>query len=378
MRKPKHWAAAAGAAALHVLSLLSCDQKELYDLSDTDRAAVKVVVHWDSTLTTVPDVASVFWFGQIDVARSGIIFVSTVSHGSGADRLAANIYKAVCFNDLENNVALNMRGDSYESFEFYHQSAKGFDFVPEAVYQPSVAQSDMPLYVDTDEWVDMQAQPVDSVITVHYYPRSVLREFTFMIHGIPNAHYGTSYNGSLSGMSSGWFPANDSLSSTPVKIIFSVDKDSVFTNAQGRPWSDERKALFKKKNPNWDDRATGWTGDWVIGKIAVFGPVEKLAAPPQLTLVGYNSDNTPFYASWGYWHGATESTVADQIKSAWGDGTPEAQRAWRAQNGGFDILLANDSRLLPEKGKGSSGQSGFIVDTDEWGAAVVVKSGSKQ
>jgi hypothetical protein len=63
-----------------------------------------------------------------------------------------------------------------------------------------------------------------------------------------------------------------------------------------------------------------------------------------------------YTASWGYWKGEWEETVRRQIMGALGyfDGIPsgidkgslEAQMAWRKRNGGFDIVLYNDGRLV--------------------------------
>jgi hypothetical protein len=50
---------------------------------------------------------------------------------------------------------------------------------------------------------------------------------------------------------------------------------------------------------------------------------------------------------WGsLWKGVWENTVREQIAGALGEhGTKEEQTAWRARNGGYDIILKNEGRL---------------------------------
>jgi hypothetical protein len=185
-------------------------------------------------------------------------------------------------------------------------------------------------------------------------------------------------NGAISGMSGSYFPESGKLASTPSTILFS--RVEAITNAQTNSrWTEQEKALFTAKNPNWanPDTLTGWTRDWVTGKFVTFGPLNPKEHRFRLTVETVNQGNKHYFGSWGYWNDQWENSVAAQIEGAMGkNGTLEEQLIWRERNGGYDIILYNDHRLLVEaNSNGQSTDGGFAVNVDNWGNIIDVPVG---
>jgi hypothetical protein len=188
-------------------------------------------------------------------------------------------------------------------------------------------------------------------------------------------------SGAISGMSGSYYPATGNLATSPSTVLFS--RVEAIPSAQNSArWTAEQKALFEKKDPNWDnpDTLTGWTRDWVVGKFSTFGPLDRKTHTFRLAVEAISKANNYYHGAWGYWNGQGENTVVAQIDSAMGlNGTYEEQLAWRQRNGGYDIILYNDHRLLIPEGDGSGGGSqdgGFTVNVDDWGDIIDVPTTS--
>jgi hypothetical protein len=212
--------------------------------------------------------------------------------------------------------------------------------------------------------------PGKGLDTVRYYPRNVLHEFTFMIHGVEGAEHVASTRGTVSGMSASYRLMSGTLSATPSTVMFrraAALYDGRFPD--GFNWNTAVDAVQpvtvpefgvipvypKWFTPGWANQNTGWTGDWIIGAFSVFGLAAATGIESQLTIECLSHAGRSHSASWGYWQGAWDDSVTRQIKGALGywdgcpanleKGSPGAQTAWRQHNGGFDIILLNGQRL---------------------------------
>jgi hypothetical protein len=364
---------------LAIASLLpSCENKELFPPCGTvnpNAVQIQIVIHWDGKPeSTLPDYMRLQWH-ELGSAAAPDIF--DLARYGGVERLVETDYTAFCYDYFANNV--EFRGyQSAESFEIYNRPRTDglySQFVPPLPNETTVEESNPPVfYLDArPQTVSTEGLEPGETQTLHFYPENVLREFTFMIYGVQGVKNISRTGGAISGMSASYFPSNGQLADRESTVLF--NRIQSHQNAQAWPWTSEQKAMFAAKNPDWQssDPDKGWTDDWITGRFSTFGPVNLATGRFRLTVDVVSQANIFVYGAWGYWFGQWEETVGNQIRSAIegnGTGTPEErQQWWRARNGGYDILLFNDGRLVvPDHQNpnpdGSGG--GFDVDIDEW------------
>jgi hypothetical protein len=334
----------------------------------TGNIPINVVIHWDSIgdLSTLPSGMTVHWYP----AKGENIIASNMNVYGGREWLYTDVYNAMCL-DFNGNVNLAFRSNgTYEDFEVYNIRSTGTynSFVPQLPGEVTVAEAyPYRLYIDSrKQTIDLEQPLSEDTVTVNFYPKDILREFSFLIYDVKGAEYITRNSGAISGMSGSYFPASGKLAASPSTILFS--RVEAIKDGQNSPrWTDTEKALFAAKNPNWNssDTLTGWTRDWITGKFVTFGPLNAKDHRFRLTVEAINTGNDYYYGAW-------ENTVAGQIDSAMGKkGTPEEQLAWRQRNGGYDIILFNDNRLTVDRSN-NTGDGGFLVGIGDWGDIVNV------
>ena len=366
---------------LTVLGLISCEHKDLY-LCAPERDgnnSVNVVIHWDSVPSNqlkLPKNMTVHWYP----ASSGIISSDMGVYG-GKETLDGATYDVMCMDFYGNaNLAFRSNG-TRKDFEAYNVRMNGtynMNVPPLPGGETTVAEAAPPhFYIDgRSQSICADKVPDGEDFTVHFYPKNVMREFTFMIYDVTGAKNMAVNSGAISGMSGSYYPASGDLASKPSTLLFQRVKAIV--NAQNDSlWTDAEKALFAAKNPDWasTDTLTGWTRDWITGKFATFGPLDRKSNRFRLTVEAFSKANNAFHGAWGYWHGQWENSVVSQIDSAMGkNGTLAEQLAWRQRNGGYDIILYNDHRLTVPDSDGSSSDKdgGFNVNVDDWGDIIDV------
>jgi hypothetical protein len=363
--------------SLLILALVSCENKYLYPpYSEEREVLVEVVIHWDDQpQENRPANMRVLWFPEN--GYGGTLDKLFDLYG-GFDRLPASIYIPVCFDYYGNN-RIDFRGyDSPGNFEVYNVPAVNelYNRYAEPVPgESTVAEASSPylFYVDgRSDAVETANVPAGDTLRVHFYPANVLREYTFLVYGVEGVKNITTVKGAISGMSASYFPATDELASQASTLLFS--RVETIRNGQLHPyWNEEQKKLFSDKNPDWQsaDPAKGWTGDWVTGKFSTFGPVNLQSLRFRLTVEALSKNNYYYYGAWGYWHGKWDDTVGKQIKGVMdgnGEGSAADRQAWwRRQNGGFDVVLFNDSRLkVPDDDENGQSTGGFTIDTNDW------------
>jgi len=358
--------------------IFSCRQKELF-ICDHDGGdnLFNVVIHWDSVPANqrvLPNKMTVHWY-----PLSGQLLSSDLGPNGGQERLNGTTYDVMCM-DFYGNANLGFRSNGTRpDFEVYNIRATGTYNVnvPQLPGgETTVAEANPSyFYIDSRSQI-IQANGSADTMTVHFYPKNVLREFTFMIYDVTGAKNISSNGGAISGMSGSYYPASGHLAATPSTILF--QRVEAITNAQtSSQWTTSEKALFATKNPHWADPDTlkGWTRDWITGKFVTFGPLDRNANRFRLTVESFSKAQNAYHGAWGYWHGQWENTVASQIDSAMGkNGTLDEQLAWRQRNGGYDIVLYNNHRLIVPEGEGDprTTDGGFVVNVNDWGDMIDV------
>jgi hypothetical protein len=370
-----------------LVSFTACEQKELFLCPPAGNIPVDVVIHWDSIPDNLylPQNMTVHWYSE-----SGTLIASDLSAFGGWEWMDGNTYNVICL-DFHGNSTLAFRSNgTLEDFEVYNTRMAGLynTNVPQLPDEVTVAEAyPYRFYIDSrPQTIDTKNVPPGDTLVLNFYPKNVLREFTFLVYDVEGAKYMAENSGAMSGMSGSYFPASGRMASTPSTILFSRVENIPNGQTNSR-WTDEDKARFAAINPNWasPDTLVGWTRDWIIGKFVTFGPLEtgnnSLRDDDgdnrfRLTVEALGKSNNYYNGSWGYYHGEWENTVGNQIDGAMGkDGTPEEQEAWRQHNGGYDIVLYNNHRLIvPESEGNGSGTSdgGFTVSVDDWGDIINV------
>ncbi|MDR0542080.1 MAG: fimbrillin family protein [Dysgonamonadaceae bacterium] len=362
------------------LLFTACEQKELFPCPPAGNIPVNVMIHWDSVPANplvLPNNMTVHWYPS-----KGSLLASDMGVYGGREWLSADQYKTICL-DFNGNTNLAFRSNgTREDFEVYNIRMTGSynSLVPPLPGGEITVAEAYPyrFYIDRrPQTVTTENVPAGDTVTVHFYPKNVLREFTFLVYDVIGARRMTRNGGAISGMSGSYFPADNQLATYPSTILF--QRVDTVKNGQTSPrWTDEQKRLFARKDPNWanPDTLVGWTRDWVTGQFVTFGPLDRQNHRFRLTVEAVSESNNHYHGSWGYWHGEWENTVAAQIDSAMGkNGTLEEQLAWRQRNGGYDIILYNDRRLVipdVEITPGGIPDGGFIVNVSDWGDIIDV------
>jgi hypothetical protein len=360
-----------------LLLLAACENKELFPpCANEGDALIEVIIHWEGKPEgNLPENMRVLWYLQDGPAG---MYDKLLDRHGGYDRLPAAHYTPLCF-DYYGNQLLDFRGfTSAESFEAYNLPATSLynQYADPVPGEPTVAEAAAPylFYVDgRPQTVNTESLPAGDTLRVHFYPENALREFTFLIYGVKGAKNMAKNGGAISGMSASYFPAENRLATLPSTLLFSR-VEAIRNGQSSTRWTQEWKDLFADKNPDWQsaDTTRGWTDDWITGRFSTFGPVDVNSLRFRLTIEALSNNNYYYYGAWGYWYGRWEDTVGKQVKGAMegaGTGDPdERQTWWRAHNGGFDIVIDNEGRLVvPDEGGGQPGSGGgFDVGANEW------------
>ena len=341
---------------------------------------VDVIIHWDSVPANqlvLPKKMTVHWYPE----GSSIISSEMGPHG-GREWLHVNNYSMMCM-DFNGNTNFAFRSNGTRpDFEVYNiRMTSSYNLsVPQLPGgETTVAEANHPYFYIDSRQQEIHAEDFSKkdTIKVHFYPKNILREFTFLIYDVKGAKNMVSNSGAISGMSGSYYPATGALATTPSTILFQR-VETIIDGQNSSRWMTAEKALFAAKNPNWasSDTLIGWTRDWITGRFATFGPLNRTDNRFRLTIEAFSKGNNAYYGAWGYWHGQWENTVAAQIDSAMGkNGTIEEQLAWRQRNGGYDIVLYNNNRLIVPEGDGngqSSNGGGFKVSVSDWGNLIDV------
>ncbi|MDR0560415.1 MAG: DUF5119 domain-containing protein [Prevotellaceae bacterium] len=364
---------------------MACTMRTLSEDDGCRIPRLKVVIYWEeNTVRKLPSDGMRVQFFPFDGGDSRLADVGARGGDVSQGLLNPGDYTALCYDYFGNDL-IQFRGDSYETMEAFctKTSTQKLGCEP-SVWEPYPYDLYVTEYIGKDsrensaegsEKCEMLTLPATigsrkaPAIEIPFYPRNVLREFTFLIYGVTGAAYIGRSEGEISGMATGCMLASGKPTSEPSTLKFGREKGcsgqpriQAFENPQYIEWSKYMLTdILDLEAPDpklLTNSADYWDGDWIIGSFCTFGAVDTVCN--MLTLEVYNMQGELFCARWG---GGIQEEVRSQIQSAMGrTGSRDEQLEWRRKNGGFDIVLPGyDLEIKP-----STGGSVFEVDVDSW------------
>jgi hypothetical protein len=379
------------AACLLLLCLLAaCEHRELSadDPCAPGKAAVEVIIHWDNTdPAKKPQKGMAVYLSPLD-GLSRYIRDNLPVDGGRMTIPGGIPYITLCYDHYGNDYINFRNEDDPGQFEAYNTTGTGSytTYGPggkagNAEYSEPTVVEPYPynFYVARNE--ELFTVNVSANSALRFYPQDVTREFTFLIIDVVGAKNITGAHGAISGMSSTYRMYDGVKGATPATVLFGYKQGRVqwYPSGQQEPWRQDMLDIVFDGNAlladwpaagherwpgGWNSPETGWIGDWVMGSFCTFGPADIDNIRNRLTVEVFSTGKGYYYAEWG---GTWEDTVREQIAGALGqNGAREEQLAWRRQNGGFDIILYNEGRLVVPDAIGSGGDGGFQIDVGDF------------
>ncbi|GHV10198.1 hypothetical protein FACS1894162_3090 [Bacteroidia bacterium] len=356
---------------LLLATFCSCVHRELF-FEDFNLAPVKVVIHWDSVATQ--DIPTQGMCLHLFPLHSTMVSREMLPVRGGLTRLPIQPYVGLCY-DYEGNHRIYFRNEQDSlRFEAYSTPSSGLynTYGPgAAIGEPTVSEP-YPYTFFVSKLDEPFTPLVDDTLQIDFYPKNVLREFTFLVYDVSGAERISQARGAISGMAGAYKMFTMQPDTIPCTVLFGSETGRVqwSVNAQTVAWTQSKldnifkgNALIADWPANWNHSTGGWTGDWVMGTFCTFGPADILNIPNQLTVEVHSLSSGYYYGVWG-----NTWAVQMQIAGALGaHGTRAEQLAWRRRNGGFDIIIYNDGQLVIPAGQPTpGGNGGFDVSTDDW------------
>lgn len=325
---------------LAALTALSCQHKELSEENPcgTGDQPIKVVVNWDKPteqarfmrINLFSQTNGAADYGRDEVSAEGVKYIYL-------DRGVS--YRPYCYDYNASGIYFRYE-QNMESFEAYFSGMSRATYNTyasparnEATYS---APSGGAFYVHAwTETFDVAANSQQEQV-LDFYPKNILRQFTYRINNITGQGNIKDIRGAASGMAA--------------VFIFHINK----------PTDVRSTMLFGGVRVGYDDLNEY---GYIEGEFYTFGPMEPYEN--WLTIELYSSAGKYYSASW---------KVSAQI------GESMADREAKLARDGYDILIVNDTDTdIPEidPGEGGSG-SGFEIGVGEWGDEVIVELGNKQ
>jgi hypothetical protein len=308
-------------------------------------AAIEVIIHWDG-------------IDPLDKPQQGLVAHLFAQDGrqkyeranlpvdGGRMNIPREIpYLPLCYDYYGNDYIHFRNEDELELFEAFSSPATGLynSYGPNSAANRSESGEPEENTVSEPYPYNFFTARNDTLFTallisgqtqyLHFYPKNVLREFTFLIRDVEGVQNIAGASGAISNMSATYRMSDGVKGVDPATVLFGSKKGRVI-----------------------------WAGDSITGIFCTFGPADIERLSNRLS-VGVIS------SAGGYYSGSWEDTVREQIAGALGqNGTWEEQLAWRLQNEGYDIVLQNGGQLVipdePEDGT-------FIVDVNDYDKVIV-------
>lgn len=310
--------------------LLACTHKELSDIDGCHEGntSVKVVENWEfpskaraMRINIFSLTEGVVHYGRDNVPASGVKYINLYNRASYRpityDYEAANIY----FRDenIPESFQAYFAGSTRATYEKYA-------YVPTKSEKTVTSPTNSEFYAhawELDEPFEVRyVEGVEQVL--NFYPRNLLREFTYRVNNIKGVYNIKEARGVVTGMAATYsFHAN-----APV---------------------DERSTLlFENGQPDYDAQKDY---GYIEGVFYTFGPVYPYEN--WFTLEIISNANRYYTASWD---------VSAQV------GESMADRPAKLARDGYDILIWNDDDIpeIPDPEGGTGGGSGFQIGVGEW------------
>lgn len=309
------------------LFLVSCQNKELLMTDPCDELdgswRVKIVVNWDDPATQARVMRATLFsaiggFDDYDrehVDASGIRYISLPYGGE---------YQPLCYDYYANNIYFRNETDS-ELIEAYCALTKRETYELRATPVPGESTVGAPgeFYFDlAEEHFKVNPTSEDEELTLHFYPRNVMRQFTFRVNNVVGAKNISDTKGAVSGMAASFMMARGTISDEPATILFESGE------------------------------ASAEEVGYIEGYFYTFGPVAPYSN--RFTIEAISKGSLYYTAYWD---------VSSQITESMAD------RPAKLARDGYDILIHNDPDThLPEipETEQPDKSDGFEVGVGEW------------
>lgn len=308
---------------LLTLITVSCRNKDLCEDGSCigGNVAVKVVVNWENQMDARAMRMNIFSQTK-GIGDYGVDYIPTA--GEKIIKLVDGAsYLPYCYDYYANVFFRNE--DDLESFQAYCVEASRATY--NALANPVRGEKTVE-DPGGDFFVHSWLKPFDVVfcegeeLIINFYPKNILRQFTYRINNIEGAQHIGSARGAISGMAATYFFYTDKLT------------------------SDRSTVLFENATAGVDATGMGY----IEGVFYTFGPVAPYRNRYTIEII---SKDSKYYSA--YWD------VADQITESMTD------REAKLAKDGYDILLENNGKIpeIPDPGDNNTG-SGFEVEVGDW------------
>lgn len=303
--------------------MTACVNKELCEeCCEQATGPVKVVVNWEDTsdaramrMNLFSATDGVLDYGRDNIPLSGTKYITLTNNAS---------YRPYCYDYYASNIYFRDE-TALQYFEAYLPQATRNTYNTLATPVPGEATV---LDPGGDFFVHSWQEPFDVLYTtneqvLNFYPKNLIRPFTFRINNVGGAQYITDAKGAISGVPATYYFYEDELTDTRSTILFEGAKTGT-ANGQG----------------------------YIEGSFTSFAPVipyRNRFTIEILTSAGYYT---------AYWD------VSGQVEESMAD------RPAKLARDGYDILLTNDDDIPdipdPGGGGGTGGSSGFEIGVGDW------------
>lgn len=311
---------------LLVLFAVSCKNKELCDDGDcgSGNVTIKVVVNWENPATEArimrmnifSQTNGVIDYGRDAIPVSGEKYITLAENAS---------YRPLCY-DYNSNVSFRNE-TTLDQFQAYTANAYRATYNTLATPVPgenTVVDPGGDFYVHS--WLeDFDVVFCDTVLVLNYYPKNILRTFTYRINNVKGASYVNEGRGAISGMAATYYFHTDELATVRSTVLF--------------------------ENARMGVTSTGV--EYIEGSFTTFGPVNPYQNRFTIELL---VGSTYYTAYWDV-SGQIDETMTDR----------EAKLA----RDGYDILIDNNTDThipeIPDPGETGGGSgSGFEIGVEDW------------
>lgn len=308
------------------LSALSCKNKTLCDggLCAEGDVAIKVVVNWDDKSDARAMRMNIFSqtdgaadYGRDNIPVSGEKMIKLVRNAS---------YIPLCYDYYAN---INFRNETMLSlFQAYCAEVSRHTYNTLATPVPGEKTIEDPrgdFFVHSwQETFDVIfCNDCEDFLILNFYPKNILRQFTYRINNISGVKNIEEARGAASGMAAAYFFQTDELTSERSTVLFEKSTVGVDANGEG----------------------------YIEGDFYTFGPVHPYTNRFTIEILSKIGD---YYTA--YWD------VSDQISESMAD------REAKLAKDGYDILITNTKiPEIPDPGGEEPGSGGgFEIGVGEW------------
>ncbi|MDH8701963.1 hypothetical protein M2138_001315 [Dysgonomonadaceae bacterium PH5-43] len=311
---------------LFAIVLISCENKSLCDAGLCDKAAVaiKVVVNWEKT-------------SDVRAMRMNIFSLTDEVSDYGRDNIPVSGEKMIKLPNYSSHLPFCY--DNYANIYFKNETILG-SFQAYCLETIRQTYNTLATPVEGEKTVEdprgnffvhswqepfdvMFCNDCEDLLILNFYPKNILREFTYRVNNIEGAKNVGEARGATSGMAATYFFRTDELT------------------------TERSTVLFVNSTVGVDDNGVGY----IEGSFFTFGPV-----PPYTNrfTIEVLSKAGAYYTA--YWD------VSGQISESM------ANREAKLARDGYDILIENKSDIpeIPDPGETPEGGGGFEIGVDEW------------